>query len=145
MGIPMLKIRRSRDRLVFNMRIPILAKRHLYIETYPRDVKKVSVSWRRIETSYDIKHVNISIAQDCLLWYLAGFITSFYSNHLKCRMDINIGSTSEINTHGNWTESLYRRNTWCKAACMFPLFQHHLNKPCVNIPWRRLPAITPLV
>ena len=33
MGIPMLKIRRSRHRLIFNMGIPILARRHLYIET----------------------------------------------------------------------------------------------------------------
>ena len=34
MGIPMLKIRRSCDRLIFNMGIPILV-RHLYIETIP--------------------------------------------------------------------------------------------------------------
>ena len=34
--IPMLKIRRSRDRLIFNMGIPILVRRHLYIETAPR-------------------------------------------------------------------------------------------------------------
>ena len=33
MGIPMLKIRWSRDRLIFNMGIPILVRRHLYIET----------------------------------------------------------------------------------------------------------------
>ena len=33
MGIPVLKIRRSRDRLIFNMGIPILVRRHLYIET----------------------------------------------------------------------------------------------------------------
>ena len=32
MGIPMLKIRRSWDRLIFNMVIPILVRRHLYIE-----------------------------------------------------------------------------------------------------------------
>ena len=32
MGIPILKIRRSRDRLIFNMGIPIL-ERHLYVET----------------------------------------------------------------------------------------------------------------
>ena len=32
MGIPMLKIRRSQDRLIFNMGIPILARQHLYIE-----------------------------------------------------------------------------------------------------------------
>ena len=32
MGIPMLKIRRSWDCLIFNMEIPILVRRHLYIE-----------------------------------------------------------------------------------------------------------------
>ena len=35
MGIPMLKIRRSRDRLIFNIGIPILVWRHYYIETAP--------------------------------------------------------------------------------------------------------------
>ena len=35
-AIPVLKIRRSRDRLVFNMGIPILVRRHLYIETAQR-------------------------------------------------------------------------------------------------------------
>ena len=34
-GIPMFKIGRSRDRLIFNMGIPILVRRHLYIETAP--------------------------------------------------------------------------------------------------------------
>ena len=32
----MLNIRRSRDRLIFNMGSPILVRRHLYIETVPR-------------------------------------------------------------------------------------------------------------
>ena len=36
MGIPMLKIRRSWDRLIFNMGIPKLVRRHLYIEMAPR-------------------------------------------------------------------------------------------------------------
>ena len=34
-GIPMLKIRRSHDRLIFNMGIPIPGKDGLYIETGP--------------------------------------------------------------------------------------------------------------
>ena len=34
-GIPMLKTRRSRDRLIYNMGIPLLVRRHLYIETAP--------------------------------------------------------------------------------------------------------------
>ena len=33
--IPMLKIRRSRDRLIFNIGIPILVRRYLYIDTTP--------------------------------------------------------------------------------------------------------------
>ena len=32
----MLKIRRSRDRLIFNTGIPILVRRHIYIDTAPR-------------------------------------------------------------------------------------------------------------
>ena len=35
-GISMLKIRRSRDHLIFNMGIPILVRRHLHIEMAPR-------------------------------------------------------------------------------------------------------------
>ena len=35
MGIPMLKIRRSRDRLICNMGIAILVRKHLCIETPP--------------------------------------------------------------------------------------------------------------
>ena len=34
-GIPMLKISRSWDRLIFNMGIPILVRRHIYIEMTP--------------------------------------------------------------------------------------------------------------
>ena len=34
-GIPVLKIRRSWDRLIFNMGIPILVRRYLYIESGP--------------------------------------------------------------------------------------------------------------
>ena len=33
MGIPMLKIRRLQDNLIFNMGFPILVRRHLHIET----------------------------------------------------------------------------------------------------------------
>ena len=36
MEIPMFKIRRSRDRLIFKKGIPILVRRHLYIETGPK-------------------------------------------------------------------------------------------------------------
>ena len=35
MGIPVLNVRQSWDHLIFNMRIPILVRRHLYTETPP--------------------------------------------------------------------------------------------------------------
>ena len=35
MGIPMLKMRRSRDGLIFNMGIPILVRRHIHMKTVP--------------------------------------------------------------------------------------------------------------
>ena len=34
-GIPMLRIRRSEDRLIFNMGIPVLVRWHFYVETEP--------------------------------------------------------------------------------------------------------------
>ena len=45
-GIPMLKIRQSHDRLIFNMGIPIPGKDGLYIDTGPwRQVKECMVFW----------------------------------------------------------------------------------------------------
>ena len=46
-GIPTLKIRRSRDRLIFNMGIPILVRQHLYTETVPRWLITLSSPWWR--------------------------------------------------------------------------------------------------
>ena len=43
----MLKIRRSRDRLIFNMAIPILVRRHLYIEL----ALWFSLNWHREHSS----------------------------------------------------------------------------------------------
>ena len=48
MGIPMLKIRRSLDRLIFNMGIPIVVRRHLYIEPPPPCL----VTWRNVQFIY---------------------------------------------------------------------------------------------
>ena len=47
MGIPMLKIRRSWDRLIFNMRIPILVRRYLNIQTHT----PIYCHWGRVELS----------------------------------------------------------------------------------------------
>ena len=45
MGILMLKIRRSWDRIIFNMGIPILVRQHLYIETPPGDYNIRTACW----------------------------------------------------------------------------------------------------
>ena len=38
----MLKIRRSRDRLIFNMGIPLLVRQHIYIDTPPASLTSIS-------------------------------------------------------------------------------------------------------
>ena len=52
-GIPMLKIRRSQDRLIFNMCILILVRRHLYTEPSPR---KLFYNQTFMEIRYGIRY-----------------------------------------------------------------------------------------
>ena len=47
MGIPMLKIRRSQDRLIFNMGVPILVRQHLYVEIVPRFFSSAGISIKK--------------------------------------------------------------------------------------------------
>ena len=58
-GIPMLKIRRLQNRLIFNIGISILLRQHLYIETAPRFLNKLSLSY--IHTYIHV-YINITIA-----------------------------------------------------------------------------------
>ena len=55
MGISMLKIRQSCDRLIFNMGIPILVRQHLYVET------GMGISMLKIRQSWDRLIFNIGI------------------------------------------------------------------------------------
>ena len=50
----MLKIRRSRDRLIFNMGISILVRRHLYIETRISGQTTVTCLWTPRFYHYDV-------------------------------------------------------------------------------------------
>ena len=66
MGILMLKTRRSRDRLIFNMVIPILVRRHFYIETTPR----------RLPTSRPLSNMHFRIVAEteyecCMIWSMS--------------------------------------------------------------------------
>ena len=60
-GITMLKIRRSRDRLIFNMGIPILVRRHLYIDppgsekdyfSMPVYMRRDMLTWKSLSSEY---------------------------------------------------------------------------------------------
>ena len=66
MEIPMLKIRRSRDRLIFNMGIPILVRQHLYIETPPRSLC--------VSCGNDSNH-NATV---CYKWYVSPNMVVWY-------------------------------------------------------------------
>ena len=62
-GISMLKIRRSRDRVIVNMGIPILVRRHLYIETTARlstgHGKQIVVETNERDMWYPLLRLNI--------------------------------------------------------------------------------------
>ena len=69
-GIPMLKIRRSHDCLIFNMEIPIPGKESLYIETGP---------------GYDLSMLESKETQMCQSWNIvAAWITGWelYNEYL---------------------------------------------------------------
>ena len=80
MGIPMWKIRRSWDRLIFNMGIPILVRRHLYIETSRRIglCSRLRVVVFPLNPGHGVKSLESSdviiVATDC--WF-------YFDNHFQ--------------------------------------------------------------
>ena len=69
MGIPMSKIRRSEGRLIFNLGMPVLVRRHLYIETAP---------WWHIDASLNQIIINSSNSLSpawcqAITWAIADF------------------------------------------------------------------------
>ena len=95
----MLKIRRSRDRLIFNMGIPILVRPHLYIETVPRasaviylssypvifrlqrDKGKLSFTKQRTPRVDFTNGINVLYTnlKNCLSFYLCGWLILYIS------------------------------------------------------------------
>ena len=61
-GIPMVKIRRSWDRRILNMGIPIMVRRHLYIETAPLALN-VSMWLLMSFLPLQWRHVNVAVSQ----------------------------------------------------------------------------------
>ena len=60
----MLKIRRSRDRLIFIMGIPILVRRHLYIDTAPQESINYPIKALHCETHFNL-FLGLSTICDC--------------------------------------------------------------------------------
>ena len=56
MGIPMLKIKRSQDRLIFNIEIPILARQHLYIWDAPLGIIIKPIMHDHVANLLQIRH-----------------------------------------------------------------------------------------
>ena len=86
MGIPVLKIRRSRDRLIFNMGIPIImVRRHLYMETGPSAVYTYTATYgnRTWRWALGYQQSRYWKAHDWLLKAIGNviFITMFYCSH----------------------------------------------------------------
>ena len=61
MGIPMLKIRWSQNRLIFNMGIPILVRQHLYIERAPCWSWLPKLSQNEWEMNLDILKLGVRV------------------------------------------------------------------------------------
>ena len=67
----MLKIRRSRDRLIFNMRIPILVRRHLYIETALWSVFRLKATLFKTMILHYNECCECRLLMGLVLWYHA--------------------------------------------------------------------------
>ena len=124
MGIPMLKIRRSRDRLIFNMGIPILVRRHLYIETTPScqpDVER----WQCMPQTFKWLHECCTFSSEHkipgihdLLWptltthavvlvksdqvQLAGWVRPIFSGHVWVHLWSDLSEVSHFSRHRSW-------------------------------------------
>ena len=92
--IPMLKIRRSRDRLIFNVGIPKLVRRHLYIETAPRSPSAMilSVRWRTTCDSSMLSNGKKFKYNLCFFTYIQHvkitIVKWLYHNRVRYRFDI---------------------------------------------------------
>ena len=94
MGIPMLKIRRSRDRLMFNMGIPILVRRHLYTETAPGQFH--GVAW--------LSAAMILTACRVIVLFLFGYEFEWVNNLLRINMmNVSISLRRIFQLDKGWT------------------------------------------
>ena len=117
----MFKIRRSRDRLIFNMEIPIPGKDSLYIETGPRSssLQKCGLMYC-MHKPYDVWHHNIDMICSTSInphHYITGhYIQVMNINIQILKRDLNQSRQSQI----TWQLSL-----WCHVLslrgghCMF--------------------------
>ena len=156
MGIPMLKIRRSRDRLIFNMGIPILVRQHLYIETAPSYVTFVlliydeGTKWRRFPYhwtfAWGTQALMDSIQKGSVVWsFYVFFVVSLnklLNSHVGHSNDAAQTCLNQVFTHKavNITYSLDKyRVSWCPSSlCRQVISKHGIGN--VYFPFRRCPV-----
>ena len=123
MGIPMLKIRRSRDRLIFNMEIPILIRRHIHIETAPRS------QWG-IPIKFDLINKDLTIIR-----YLPSISTCF--QHLMALSCLSIYLSQY------WIKMKHIPNRITTNCAISVTFRYNCTQNSLHI-WRWTPAWSPL-
>ena len=112
-AIPVLKIRRPRDRLIFNLWIRIPEKDGLYIETGPcwrlwsNIFYDCSWNYRR---PYAITFAN----WNCKRTLDSPYITIVYGTIVHSAQQLQWWNLGQISTHDRYpTLRLYRRGMWC--------------------------------
>ena len=111
MGIPLLKIRRSWDRLIFNMGIPTLVRRYLYIKLRPpldTNVSFVSINWFR-----NIHSVFLLMQQKNGYFYIENLFDFLMTMTSRERHGVSMSSCDLINSISDRTHiTLFTEAEW---------------------------------
>ena len=114
-GIPIIRIRRSLDRLIFIMGITVLVRHQLYIETPPERI------WvNQLDKSYNHQHNAIKANI-----YFMGYTTIYILQHKR---------TSKSTTHGNGRSWMWRSASVYRGI----LTIHSCPITCIHVNYRDL-------
>ena len=126
----MLKIRRSRDRLIFNMGIPIPGKDGLYIETVPRIVARAMTFARHAPLTQSWMVIGIDHDTVC-----AGVVGTAirHSTSYACRCAV---ACARAGRHNEYQPR--QRSADCVSGQFLFYHDHYFIKSKENLRFRRL-------
>ena len=114
MGIPKLKIRRSRDRLIFNMGIPILA-RYLYISwDGPHNDILCTIKWAQKQTTLIWNHQQMTTDCTTSFTVVQPVVTDRNRSHYQSWNCSTNGTTNRLNLSNEQFPRQYQ-----KVCCNF--------------------------